>query len=63
MLSDADLGILVRMLQSKSPLEQISNMEARVVFELLQQRGWRIIPRKDDSETAAESPSVEGLPT
>jgi hypothetical protein len=32
-LSDAELGSLVQMLQAKSPLEQISNMEAHVVFE------------------------------
>jgi hypothetical protein len=30
MLSDADLGELVRMLQAKSPLGELSNMQARV---------------------------------
>jgi hypothetical protein len=44
MLSDDQLGAMVRMLQDKSPLAQLSNMEARTVFELLQQRGYRIIP-------------------
>jgi hypothetical protein len=49
MLSDAELGELFRLLQAKSPLGELSNMQARVVFELAQQRGYRIIPpTKDD---------------
>lgn len=46
MLSDDELGALVRMLQELSPLVQLSNMEARAVFELLQQRGYRISIRE-----------------
>jgi hypothetical protein len=42
MLNDDELGELVRMLQAQSPLCQLSNMEARTVFELLQQRGYVI---------------------
>ena len=42
MLSDAELGTLVLMLQSGSPLERLSNMEARTVIELMQQRGYKI---------------------
>jgi len=41
-LTDNELGQLVRMLQAKSPLHQLSNMEARTVFELMQQRGYKI---------------------
>ena len=41
--SGPELDELVRMLQEKTPLHQISNMEARTVFELMQQRGYRII--------------------
>jgi hypothetical protein len=37
-----DLGSLVRMLQADSPLHQLSNMEARTVFELMLQRGYTI---------------------
>jgi hypothetical protein len=44
MLSDNELGELVRMLQDKTPLERLSNMEARTVFELMLQRGWKITP-------------------
>ena len=42
MLTEAELGDLVLMLQSQSPLGRLSNMEARVVFELMQQRGYKI---------------------
>lgn len=42
MLTDEQLGELVRMLQATSPLVQLSNMEARTVFELMQQRGYKI---------------------
>lgn len=37
-----ELDELVRMLQEKTPLHQISNMEARTVFELMIQRGFKI---------------------
>jgi hypothetical protein len=42
-VTEADLGALVRMLQEKTPLHQLSSMEARTVFEFLQQRGYVII--------------------
>jgi len=42
MLTESELGELVLMLQSKSPLERLSNMEGRTVFELMQQRGYKI---------------------
>lgn len=42
MLTDDEIDELVRMLQAKSPLERLSNMEARTVFELMQQRGYKI---------------------
>ncbi|MBR1029842.1 MULTISPECIES: hypothetical protein [Bradyrhizobium] len=42
MLTDNELSEMVLMLQSTSPLVRLSNMEARTVFELMQQRGWKI---------------------
>jgi hypothetical protein len=48
MLTDNELDQLVRMLQAKSPLERLSNMEARTVFELMQQRGYRITRPAND---------------
>jgi hypothetical protein len=47
-MTSEDLGALVRLLQEKTPLHQISNMEARTVFEFMLQRGWRIIPPKPE---------------
>jgi hypothetical protein len=40
---------IVRMLQAQSPLGELSSMQARVVFELLLQRGFKI--RKGGSMT------------
>jgi len=48
MLTDNELGELVLMLQAKSPLERLSNMEARTVFELMQQRGYKITRQSND---------------
>jgi len=48
MLTDNELGELVLMLQAKSPLHQLSNMEARTVFELMQQRGYKIARPAND---------------
>jgi hypothetical protein len=42
MLTEQELGELVMMLQARSPLVRLTNMEARTVFELLQQRGYKI---------------------
>jgi hypothetical protein len=39
-----ELHAMVRMLQADSPLGEISNMQARTVFELAIQRGFKIIP-------------------
>jgi hypothetical protein len=36
------------LLQAHTPLHQLSNMEARTVFEFMQQRGYRIT--KDDQQ-------------
>jgi hypothetical protein len=41
-MSEADINALVIMLQAHTPLERLSNMEARTVFELMQQRGYII---------------------
>jgi hypothetical protein len=42
MLTDNELNELVLMLQNASPLVRLTNMEARTVFELMQQRGYTI---------------------
>jgi hypothetical protein len=41
-MTDEQLSALVLMLQNQSPLVRLTNMEARTVFELLQQRGYKI---------------------
>ncbi|WP_426525043.1 hypothetical protein [Bradyrhizobium sp. McL0615] len=43
-MTDKEIEALVLMLQSQSPLVRLSNMEARTVFELMQQRGYKITP-------------------
>ena len=43
-----ELDELVRTLMACTPLHQLSNMEARTVFELLLARGWRIVKVKTD---------------
>ena len=53
-----DLDELVRQLQACTPLHQLSNMEARTVFELLLQRGWRVVRVKD----ARAYSTMEGNP-
>jgi len=45
-MTQDDIHALVRLLQEHTPLHQLSNMEARTVFEFLQQRGYQIIPPK-----------------
>ena len=42
MLTDNELNELVLVLASTSPLVRLTNMEARTVFELMQQRGRKI---------------------
>lgn len=37
-----DIAELVRLLQAHTPLEQLSSMEARTVFEFMAQRGYQI---------------------
>ena len=41
-MTENDLHALVRLLQAHTPLGQLSNMEARTVFEFAQQRGYQI---------------------
>lgn len=48
MLTENELSELVLMLQAKSPLERLSNMEARTVFELMQQRGYKVTRPAND---------------
>ena len=43
-MTEPELHAMVRMLQALTPLERLSNMEARAVFELLLQRGYVISP-------------------
>jgi hypothetical protein len=45
-VTEEDLHALVRLLQEKTPLHLLSNMEARTVFEFLQMRGYVIAPPK-----------------
>jgi len=59
MLSDADLGELARMLQAHTALCQCSDMQVRGALELMQHRGYRIVP-PGDSEKPAERPSIKG---
>jgi hypothetical protein len=42
MMADSDLASLVRLLQEHTALERISKMEARGMFEFMQQRGYVI---------------------
>jgi hypothetical protein len=41
-MNDADLGELARLLQAHTPMDRLSNMEARTVLEFMQQRGFKI---------------------
>jgi len=43
-VTESELQTLVRELQAKTPLGQISNMQARVVFEYAIQLGYQITP-------------------
>jgi hypothetical protein len=45
-MTDAELHVMLRLLVEKTALHQCSSMELRAAFELLQQRGYRIIPPK-----------------
>jgi hypothetical protein len=46
---------LVRQLQACTPLCALGNMDARAIFELLLQRGWRIVRVKADDGTGANA--------
>ena len=41
-MSEADIAAMVILLQAHTPLERLSNMEARTVFEFMAQRGYQI---------------------
>jgi hypothetical protein len=43
-MTEQELHALVRELQAKTPLGEISNMAARVVFEYAEQIGYQILP-------------------
>lgn len=43
-MTETDLQALVRLLQEKTPLHQLSNMEARTVFEWMLQQNYTITP-------------------
>jgi hypothetical protein len=45
-MSAEDLGELARMLQTNTPLCQLSDMQVRAALELMQQRGYRITKAK-----------------
>jgi hypothetical protein len=42
LISEKDLHALVRLLQEKTPLHQLSNMEARTVFDFMEHCGYVI---------------------
>ena len=54
-MTKEELGELIRMLQAHSPLERLSYMEAVTVFELMEQRGYRVSPKP-----AAQASQVAG---
>ena len=41
-MTEEELGAMVRLLQAHTPLDRLSNMEARTVFEFARQRGYTI---------------------
>ena len=41
-MSADDIAELVRLLQAHTPLDRLTNMEARTVFEFMAQRGFQI---------------------
>ncbi len=41
-MTEAEIGELVRLLAAHTPLGLLSDMQARTVFEVAQQRGYRI---------------------
>ncbi len=45
-MTETELHAMVRMLQTCTPLGELSSMAARTIFELLIQRGYQIIPPK-----------------
>lgn len=47
-MTEADIGELVRLLQAHTPMERLSNMEARTVLEFMQQRGFKIVKAPND---------------
>lgn len=47
-MAESDLAAMVRLLQAHTPLERLSNMEARTVFEFMEQRGYRITRTSTD---------------
>jgi hypothetical protein len=50
-----ELDELVRMLMACTPLGELSSMQARVVFELLLQRGYRIVKADSGGANARAS--------
>ncbi|MET4847197.1 hypothetical protein ACE102_21845 [Bradyrhizobium sp. vgs-9] len=43
-ITETEMGELSRMLQTHTPLCQLSDMQVRAALELMQQRGWRLVP-------------------
>ena len=68
-MSADDLGELARILQTHTPLCQLSDMQVRAALELMQQRGWKITRAKampepvrySDTTTIREEPEVVAL--
>jgi hypothetical protein len=45
-MTEAELYLLVQLLQDKTSLHIAGNMAIRAALELIQQRGYRILPPK-----------------
>jgi len=47
-MSADEIAAMVRLLQAHTPLAQLSNMEARTVFDFMAQRGFTIVRTPTD---------------
>jgi len=55
MLNDIELGELARMLQQRTPMCLLSDMQVRAALELMQQRGWLISRAPFSSQLATKA--------
>lgn len=64
-MTETELHDLVRLLQEKTPLGQLSNMQARTVFEFMLQRGYTINRKAccDFASTTETETAGDGITT